>query len=293
MATPGHDGSHVLPDGRIIEYWEGGDADGVGVVYHPGTPSTRVMGRWGHEAAVEAGVRLVSVSRPGYGGSTTLRTASLLAVGRDTAALANHLGLDDYAVVGCSGGGPFAVATAIADPDGVRALGVVGGVGPWRLLDEPSSLPEERAMLALLDAGDLDGAWEGSRGQWEEEFGRFATLDDAVDDIIAGETAPFVGDDRYRALWRENMRLVLANVDGGVMDNLAWGGAWDIDLGDVVAPTMLWYGENDERCPLSHGRWYADRIAGSQLIVLPGAEHIDVVDGHWPDVLARLVQPGR
>ena len=269
MATPGHDGSDVLPDGRIIEYWEGGDADGVGVIYHPGTPSTRVVGRWGHEAAVEAGVRLVSVSRPGYGGSTTLRTASLLAVGRDTAALANHLGLDDFAVVGCSGGGPFAVATAIADPDGVRALGVVGGVGPWRLLDEPSSLPEERAMLAL------------------------ATLDDAVDDIIAGETAPFVGDDRYRALWRENMRLVLANVDGGVMDNLAWGGAWDIDLGDVVAPTMLWYGENDERCPLSHGRWYADRIIGSQMIVLPGAEHIDVVDGHWPDVFARLVQPGR
>ena len=97
-------------------------------------------------------MRLVSMSRPGYGGSTTLRTASLLAVGRDTAALANHLGLDDYAVVGCSGGGPFAVATAIADPDGVQALGVVEGVGLWRLLDEPSSLPEERAMLALLDA---------------------------------------------------------------------------------------------------------------------------------------------
>ena len=292
MATPGHDGSHVLPDGRIIEYWEGGDADGEGVIYHPGTPSSRVMGRWGHDAAVAAGVRLVSVSRPGYGGSTTLRTASLLAVGRDTADLATHLGLDRYAVFGCSGGGPFAAATAIADPGGVRTLGVVGGIGPWRELDERSSLPEEREVLALLDAGDLAGAWAGTRGQWEDEFGRFATLDDAVDDIIAGDAATFASDEDYRALWRENMRLVVANVDGGVRDNLAWGGAWDVDLRDVVTPTVLWFGEDDDRCPLSHGRWYADRIAGSELIVLPTGGHIDVVDGHWPEVLAHLLRLG-
>jgi pimeloyl-ACP methyl ester carboxylesterase len=290
VASVGHDASHVLPDGRVIEYWEGGDADGSGVILHPGTPVTRVMGRWGHDAALAAGVRLVSVSRPGYGGSTTLRTASLLAVGRDTAALANHLGLDGYAVFGCSGGGPFAVATAIADPDGVRALGVVGGVGPWRELEDPSFLPEERDVLALLDAGDLEGAWEGSRRQWEEEFRELATLEDAVDMIIEGEDTPFTGDEGYRALWLENMRLVLANVDGGVMDNLAWGGAWDVDPHDVVAPTVLWYGETDDRCPPSYGRWYADRIAGSQLIVLAGAGHIDVVDGHWPEVLAGLLR---
>jgi pimeloyl-ACP methyl ester carboxylesterase len=293
MASPGHDASHVLPDGRIIEYWEGGDAYGEGVIYHPGTPSTHVMGRWGHDAAVAAGVRLVSVSRPGYGGSTTLHTASLLAVGRDTAALATHLRLDRYAVFGCSGGGPFAVATAITDPDNVRALGVVGGIGPWRLLDDPSSLPEEREVLALLDAGDLAGAWQGTRGQWEGEFGSFATPDDAVDDIIAGDAAAFAGAEGYRALWRENMRLVLANVDGGVRDNLAWGGAWDVDLRDVVAPTLLWFGEDDDRCPLLYGRWYADRIPGSELIVLPTGGHIDVVDGHWPEVLARLLQLGR
>ena len=109
---------------------------GAAMILHPGTPVTRVLGRWGHDAAVAAGVRLVAVSRPGYGGSTTTETPSLLAVGRDTAALAAHLGLDGYAVFGSSGGGPFAVATAIADPGGVHALGVVGGVGPWRVLDE-------------------------------------------------------------------------------------------------------------------------------------------------------------
>ncbi len=289
MASPGHDGSHVLPDGRAIEYWEGGDPDGSAVVFHPGTPVSRVMGRWAHEAAVDAGVRFVSLSRAGYGGSTTHRTASLLATGRDTAGLAAHLGLDGYAVVGSSGGGPYAVATAVADPSKVRALGVVAGVGPWRELREPSFLPEDRECLALLDAGNLAGAWEIFQGQYEEEFGD-DTPEVAVEKISAGETGSVIHDEGYHSLWVENMRVVMANFDGGVMDNLAWGGRWDVDLGDVVAPSLLWFGEHDDNCPPAYGRWYADRIPGSQLVNDPTGGHVDIIDGHWPEVLAGLLR---
>ena len=289
MAGAGHDASHVLADGRVIEYWEGGDPDGRGMILQPGTPVTRELGRWGHDAAVAAGVRLVALSRPGYGGSTTVETPSLLAVGRDTAALAAYLGLGAYAVFGSSGGGPFAVATAIADPDGVHALGVVGGVGPWRQLDAATSLPEDRSLLALLDAGDIAAAWAGLSRQTEEELGGLS-LDDAVEVMFAGEKSWLLQDERYRAIWLDNMRVVLDNRDGYVFDNLAWGGNWDIDPREVEAPSLLWYGEMDEHCPpATHGRWYTDRIAGSQLIVFPGEGHFDVVDGHWPEVLAGLL----
>ncbi len=44
-------------------------------------------------------------------------------------------------------------------------MGVVGGIGPWRLLNDPPddghAETEERALLALLDAGDLTVAWDG------------------------------------------------------------------------------------------------------------------------------------
>ena len=59
-------------------------------------------------------MRLVALNRPGYGGSTPSAAPSLLATGRDTAALADVLGLQDYAVLGISGGGPFALATGVA-----------------------------------------------------------------------------------------------------------------------------------------------------------------------------------
>jgi pimeloyl-ACP methyl ester carboxylesterase len=283
----------VLPDGRVIEYWEGGDPAGRAMVMQPGTPETRVMGTWGHDAAVAAGVRLMSVNRPGYGGSTPTAEPGLLGTGRDTAAMAAHLGLDEYAVFGLSGGGPFALATAVADPVHVRALGVVGGIGPWRLLDEFSRDPEGSKCLAFLDAGDVAGAWDCMRRDVDRAYGGLIALDDAarVDTILSriGDGSRLSDDEGYRAIWADNMRVVLDSFDGVAFDNLAWGASWDVDPGDVEAPTLLWYGESDKPCPPAHGRWYADRIADSDLVIYPGEGHLDVIDGHWPDVLTGLL----
>ena len=294
MAGPGYDASLALPDGRVMEFWEGGDPAGRAMVMHPGTPETRLMGKWGHGAAVSAGVRLVSVNRPGYGGSSATVEPSLLGTGQDTAAMAAHLGLDEYAVFGLSGGGPFAVATAVADPVHVRALGVVGGIGPWRVLDDDSSRdPEGSKCLDLLDAGDVAGARDCMRRDVDRAYGGLLALDDSarVDAILAriGVGTRLIDDRAYRAIWADNMRVVLDNFDGFVLDNLAWGASWDVDPHDVAAPTLLWYGEMDRPCPPTHGRWYADRIAESELVILPGAGHLDVIDGHWPDVLRGLL----
>jgi pimeloyl-ACP methyl ester carboxylesterase len=294
VASPGHDADFQLPEGRLLEYWEGGDPAGRPMILHPGTPVTRLLGRWGHEAAVEAGVRLVSVSRPGYGGSTTSEAASLLATGRDTAALAVHLGLGEYAVFGSSGGGPFAVATAVADPEHVRALGLIGGVGPWRVLDGPSKDPEGDRCLSLLDGGDVAGAWDCMRRDGRTFVDELAPLseDARVDTMLAphGNDSPLFRDEAYRALWAENLRLVMANVDGYVFDNLAWGRTWDVDPREVTAPALLRYGEKDDDCPPAHARWYADRIENAELVIAPGDTHLDVIDGHWPEVLAGLLR---
>jgi pimeloyl-ACP methyl ester carboxylesterase len=290
MAGPGRDGHVVLDDGRILEYWEGGDPAGRAVIYHPGTPVTRVLGRWGHDAALAAGARLVTVNRPGYGGSTTVRTPSLQSVDRDTVALARQLGLDSFAVFGSSGGGPYATATALAANGAVGALGIVGGTGPWRELEGPDVYPEDRACLALVDAGDIDGAWACLAKQVEDERSHLSALE-FFEAVAAGEPSALLADERYRALWIESSQVVLDNPDGYIFDNLAWGGPWDIDPAGVSAPTLLLYGTADTRCSHDgHGAWYAERIAGSELIELPGEVHFDVIDGHWPEVLEGLLR---
>ena len=142
-------------------------------------------------------------------------------------------------------------------------------------------------------AGDVTGAWECMSQDAARAY-RGLTAQDAavrVDAIMAeiGDRSRLLDDVDYRALWAANIRVVLGNLDGSVRDNLAWGAAWDVDPRDVSAPTRLWYGESDTPCPPAHGRWYADRIPGAELVILPGAGHVDVIDGHWPDVLAGLL----
>ena len=195
----------------------------------------------------------------------TTEAPSLLAWGKDTATLASNLGMNEYAVFGISGGGPFAVATAIADPGAVRALGLVSGVGPWRLLDDRSKYPEDRECLALLDAGDVAGSKACIHALAEKEWGGLRPLDDdaRVDALLAGEDSPLVHDEAYRAIWADSMRVVLDNLDGYVFDSLAWGGTWDVDPTEVSAPTFLWYGSVDDDLPAGH--WYADRIADTEL----------------------------
>ena len=131
----------------------------------------------------------------------------------------------------------------------------------------------------------------------DREFKSHAKGDDLarVDTFFAGvgEGSRLVHDPAYRALWADNLRTVEDSPHGFAFDNLAWGATWDIDPRDIVSPTLLWYGELDKPCPHAHGQWYADRIAGSELVILPGEGHLDVVDGTGPRSLPASSASGR
>ena len=157
------------------------------------------------------------------------------------------------------------------------------------MLDPSTAHPDDRRCLALLDAGDVAGAWARMHRSAEEQLSALA-LEDAVAEILSDDESALIHDEGYRAIWADNMRVVLDNLDGYTFDNLAWGGAWDVDLRDVIAPTLLWYGALDGSCPPAHGQWYADRIAHARLDVFPEGGHIDVIDTHWPEVLAGLLR---
>lgn len=294
MSDPGRVGLHTLPDGRVLEYWDGGDPDGRPVIEQTGTPATYALSIPHHEIALECGVRYVTINRPGYGRSTP-SDPSLAAAGRDTAELARSLGCSEYAVVGVSGGGPYATATAVVDPGAVRALGLVAAVGPWLELSTPT---DEEAEERELIARGGPGRWDEVRPRYlalaEEQMGGLRELDDEarVDAILAEFTSPLVADPRMRKAWVESLRLTIDGpygFEGYVADGLSWGGAWDIDPKAVSSATLLWYGDADTNCPVSYGQWYADRIPGAQLSVLEGQDHIDVCDGNWSRVFPELL----
>lgn len=141
----------TLRDGRTLAYCEHGDPRGAPVLWFPGTPSSRLFVPPDARPLTESNLRLIVVERPGYGCSTPHPKRAILDWPADVSDLADTLGLRRFAVVGFSGGGPYAAACAFALPERVRRLLVIGATAP---LDAPevrrSIAPRGRLFLAAL-----------------------------------------------------------------------------------------------------------------------------------------------
>ena len=285
--------SRLVPvsNGRVLDVWEGGRPDGIPVVFHHGTPAGRLQAVLGAEAADRQGVRLVSFNRPGYGRSTD-SPPSLASVGLDTLDVAEALGVTAFAVLGLSGGGPYALATGLADPERVRAVGVAAGVGPWRSIEPPDEQDPDRSLLALADAGDVAGALEGFRAQGSIEFDSMLQLPDEsmAEELFRDAPQADTGwlDARTKAQWVADLRDALQSYDGYARDNVAWGVDWDIDPSRLEVPTWIWQGGRDRMVPPSHAHWLAARTPGSRLVIRPDEGHGGILFEHWDDVLATL-----
>jgi pimeloyl-ACP methyl ester carboxylesterase len=281
----------TLSDGRSLEYADLGDPSGGAVLYLPGTPGTAGQGSVVAEAARRHGVRLVAVSRPGYGGSTS-GPPGLTATASDTVELADQLGLDRFVAMGTSGGGPYALAVAALVPDRVTSVAVLGGLGDSREVNPEDLDADDRRAIELLAAGDVDGASAVLTSWSQSSFGPMQQL--SPSDLHAAMRASVPpGEDWFEtrreslALFEADWQRAITTFDGFVRDNLSWLGAWDFDLAAVTVPVRLVYGESDQMVPAAHGEWLHERLADSELDVVPGG-HGHATFGAAEALFARL-----
>ena len=108
-----------LTDGRRLACAEFGDPNGLPVIALHGTPGSRLMYAVANTAAWERGIRLIAPDRPGYGLSDCRQSDSLVSAVEDLRIVADAYELERFAVIGVSGGAPYAVAVAAAMPDRV------------------------------------------------------------------------------------------------------------------------------------------------------------------------------
>jgi hypothetical protein len=132
----------TLRDGCRVDTAHYGDDHGSPILLQHGLPSSRLTAAHAEEAVLECGVRLVSLSRPGFGRSTPT-TPSLAGWGQDELEVLTALwhrpvrGARDVRRGTCSSG------DRRRGGDRVTALGSAVGIGPWNELepDDPSLVP--------------------------------------------------------------------------------------------------------------------------------------------------------
>lgn len=290
-ARPARDGHLELPDGRRMAFAEFGDLDGVPVVLLHGNPGSRLACP-DLPTTRELGIRLVTFDRPGFGGSDPAPLHRLPDVAADLVHLLDHLGIDRVAVLGWSGGGPYALAFAALHPARViRAVSLSGS----ELADAPELLatrsPKAARLIEGLRSGDLVALREV-----ESSFEFYAQDPRAIIELtLANESDP---DRRLMSrpevveplatMWEEGARQGAIGVAAG------WAALWALDRGfdpgELEVPVTVWHGEADVVVPVGAARRLADVIPQASLRIIPGEGHLIALE-HWREILEDARSP--
>ena len=282
----------TLPDGRRIEVSVSGPADGLPLIFHHGTPGARTPIRVLQRAAHRRGLRLVALTRPGYGHSTRKEGRKVADVVEDTAAVLQALGADWCLVAGWSGGGPHALACAARLPHALGAL-VIAGVAPadGQGLDWMAGMGQDN-----VDEFRAARAGPGALREYLDAQ-RVLLKDVSTDDITASLESllppvdrAVLTDELAQDLAASFHEALVEGVDGWLDDDLAFLSPWGFHLREIDIPTAIWQGSEDRMVPSSHGEWLSTRIPGTSAHLIPGEGHLSIAVGAIDAMLDELVQ---
>lgn len=134
VPSPRLDERITLKDGRILCYAEFGDPNGEPVIAFHGFPGCRLEPWPHHRTFVGHSVRLISPDRPGSGNSTFQPDRVVIDYPKDVVELADHLGTEQFGILGISGGAPYAVSCANYLPtERISVVGLLAPAPPWEI----------------------------------------------------------------------------------------------------------------------------------------------------------------
>ncbi len=255
----------MLADGRALAVYDSGfrDEDEFAVVWFHGSPQTGAIPDPVLAEAADRNLRVVSYARPSYGGSTPHPRRSVSSSAPDVAQVTAILGLERFAVLGASGGGPHALAAAALLPDRVIAAATFAAIAPMA-----SDLDFFDGMVA---PGGLEAAVDGP-----EARERFALADDFDPrSFVDADWAALEGD--WAFLARDVAAAEQHGPGGLIADDLAFVAPWGFDPSHIAAPVLVVQGTEDRVVPPAHGRWLADRLPASELWLQEGQGHVSVL----------------
>ena len=266
-----------LADGRDIEFLTAGQADGLPLVVHEGTPIGLVLNTRLANAAAERGLRIVQAARPGYEGSTPRPSRTVADVVPDVIAVLDVLGADEFVSIGFSGGGPHTLACAALAPGRCLGTASVAGVAPYTAdgLDFLAGMgPENVEEFSLAARGAdaltpfLDKEAQALRGITGEQIAS------SLGGLISEADAAVLTGDFAADLAKALSGAVRNGIAGWRDDDLAFAADWGFSLDALSGRAAIWQGDQDNMVPFAHGRWLAAHIPGARVHLEPGAGHV-------------------
>jgi pimeloyl-ACP methyl ester carboxylesterase len=252
-------------DGRTVRYYDTGEASGpdATVFWHHGTPQTGRLLEPVVEAAARRGIRVVSCARAGYEGTSTLTDRSVADAAADVLAVADALGIERFASVGASGGGPHVLACSALAPERVSAVATLAGIAPYT---------DDFDWFAGMAS---DGALRSARHGRAERTRYAETAEFDESSFIGADWSALEG--AWGPLGADAGRAGSAGPDGEIGDDVAYVTPWGFHLADIDVPVLLVQGGLDRVVPAAHAQWMLGRLPDAELWLRPRDGHVSVL----------------
>jgi pimeloyl-ACP methyl ester carboxylesterase len=279
-----------LRDGRLLGYSAAGPPSGYPILYMHGAIGSPVRRSAELETAIAAhGIRYLMVDRPGFGGSDRAPGRTVASFARDVEDLADALGFDRFSAVGCSAGGPYALACAWAMPDRVAATAAIGSLSPdaraWSIRGmHPGLRLGLSALLAL--PGLAAGLGDGLLGSLRRHPGILARA--LLLAAPHGDRALLLEPEARETAVRSFLAAAARGVSPMIDDYRVCSRPWEFDPREVRPPVHLWHGRDDHLVPIAYAARLAARLPNCRMTITEG-------DGHFffrsrlSEIIAPLV----
>jgi pimeloyl-ACP methyl ester carboxylesterase len=203
--------------------------------------------------------------------------------------LADALGLDRFAVLGNSGGGPYVAVCAAMIPHRLRTAVIVSG--GWRM-DWPEAragLPlPNRIMLFLarrarpvlrLMLGMMGGIAQDER---EKDLAQLEKR------VPPADHAAFTEPGRLEAFGRSMQECLRQGARGAAWDLGLYVRDFGFRLVEVRVPPTVFHGEQDTQAPIAMVRRAVAQLPGAKLVTFPDDAHLSTLCNHMDEVARAL-----
>jgi pimeloyl-ACP methyl ester carboxylesterase len=256
-----------------VEYLDEGD--GPCALFVHGSPGGCDQGSLMTRFLRDRGWRTVALSRPGYLGTPLTddnRTPDAQAA--MAAALLDALGVDRFALMCWSGGGPTSYRLAATAPDRVTSLvGIAAVSGPFTFEDAG----EEKMLMGRF------GAWlmkELVRHAPRETVKSLVKEEGDLDRDQRRQLVESIWDDDDRRRFAlDLMETIVGDRKRGFENDEDQFGQLDLGLEHVTVPTLLFHAATDADVPYAQSERAHAHLPHSELVTIATGTHVSV----WTD----------
>jgi len=261
-----------------LAWIEVGAPAGRPVVFLHGWPSSRLMGRVWEATARRRGWRVLAPDRPGMGRSPRRAGWSFGAWPAVLAQFLDERAIARCPVIGLSGGGPYALASAALIPERVPAVAVISGAPPLHDRADHGWIMKEFRVLAAVERR---AAWLVRAG-----FVVSAPVLSRFDVPLARSLMRVFGrqPDEMFLSSRESDSTLSSGIEAwcqggrGVVDEgQLYLHPWDFAPEAIARPAAFWHGAKDPFFHWSLAEKLAARIPGAEFHQVPEEGHFTPV----------------